>query len=446
MLSIVAFANVVRLSPMPSRRVLKASSSNVSSASPTPNATPSQPQRKKLAKQETSVSPIDETNVAPAFTSAIQSTAIKNIITSILSFIGPAKEDLVKQSSTPDDASGAVFKNDVTDEPASRRPSCVSTAPAEGGTINTSQPTTRPGTTTSVDSAVPQISSPPLASVANMLLPLKDSIDCETMDEARSTPSQGAKSGRALKLPDLVIPTHPSQMTDTKQQTSRRDSNVPISPLSVNSAVVPNLTIMPPNTNAKLSISQEHNEIWVPPPSHLIKKVPNTVLIFPLRTANQSTMTDPPEPDTVLEPEKDEAKNEVTAESSVSTVLPEPEPSFEEYMRKGLESSENPLLFLYEIFRGPLPELHRVSFLQAATFNLQDTFSSSKNKAFVALFENVYHDLQRIEYSIMNSLNVLQSCEESMKNVIVVLESKPEITTAFYDKVEPIAKYNFCIF
>lgn len=202
-------------------------------------------------------------------------------------------------------------------------------------------------------------------------------------------------------------------------------------------------------------------EIWVPPPTGLArKKMPGTIVIFPLHTLDQGTSTD----DLVVDPplpslaEQSMSTSSVAEEIVAPTVsmapgehapatdrVPVPDTALET-IQKELTQSSNPLSTLYHHFFPYLSVLSRHHLMAAAsgvscnrsgevdvgivTSKAAPTYST---KGLASLFEIVAEEVSKLEYTSYHALEALYSCEEVMNNLIVVANSEKGVDASFYE-------------
>jgi hypothetical protein len=210
-------------------------------------------------------------------------------------------------------------------------------------------------------------------------------------------------------------------------------------------------------------------EIWVPPPTGLArKKMPATIVIFPLHTLDQGTSTDDLMTDFPPLAELSVATSSIAEEIAVPTVALTPgaattnavntgrvpiADSALEAIQKELTKSSNPLSTLYHHFFPYLSVLSRHHLMAAAsgvtcdrsaevdvatvTSKAAPTYST---KSLAALFEIVHEEVSKLEYTSYGASEALYSVEETMNNLIVVANSGRGVDDSFYETLKEASR------
>lgn len=226
-------------------------------------------------------------------------------------------------------------------------------------------------------------------------------------------------------------------------------------------------------------------EIWVPPPTGLArKKMPNTVVIFPLHTMDHATSTDdlvsddlPPSPrgdgglgeemsksiamessagdvpvagvdDVAMAttPAKDTPMKNPADSNSREATSRVPRADFAlQSIQNELTVSTNPLSTLYHYFFPYLSVLSRHHLMAAASgvsCNQSGEVDPSavatkavptySTRSLAGLFEVVYEEVSKLEHTSYHALEALYSCDEMMTNLIIMANSHQELDEQFY--------------
>jgi hypothetical protein len=207
------------------------------------------------------------------------------------------------------------------------------------------------------------------------------------------------------------------------------------------------------------AMASEINEIWVPPPSSLVKKrLPSTIVIFPLNTLDRGTSTDD-----LLPPSH--APLHLTVDPTPlpadTGALSAPKSSISlDRIRNELSTSTTPLTLLYQNFFPYLSVLSRHHLMAAAAGELSDmskevdaTAPPKKasaiysTHAFAALFEMVHEEMSKLEYTSYHALETVPYCEQLIGDLIVLSQAKQPVDTEFLASLREVtrsAPLRFC--
>mmetsp|Transcript_15807 Transcript_15807/g.23779 ORF Transcript_15807/g.23779 Transcript_15807/m.23779 type:complete len:1445 (-) Transcript_15807:140-4474(-) len=204
------------------------------------------------------------------------------------------------------------------------------------------------------------------------------------------------------------------------------------------------------------------NQIWVPPPTKLSsRKLPSTIMIFPLHSVDQSTSTDdlPGEPATRPEVETTpvptssvdapidvrEDRITITRDGGKSTTL--------DKLQSELINSPNPLALLYKHFFPYLSVLSRHHLMAAASGTCSDmskpldvTAPASKagptysTAGLAELFEIVTEEVSKLEYTSYYAYEAMDDCEETVHSLIIIAESGQRIDKDFFAALKAASK------
>jgi hypothetical protein len=206
------------------------------------------------------------------------------------------------------------------------------------------------------------------------------------------------------------------------------------------------------------TIASEINDIWVPPPSSLVKKrLPSTIVIFPLNTVDSSTSTDDllalSSGGTVAvtaaaptSPAPPSLTNQTRASAALSSL---------DRIQADLTSSSSPLTLLYQHFFPYLSVLSRHHLMAAAAGELSDmskeidsTAPPKKNspamystRSFSALFEMVHEEMSKLEYTSYHALETVPYCEELVGDLIILAQAKHPVNDEFLGSLKEVTRY-----
>jgi hypothetical protein len=192
----------------------------------------------------------------------------------------------------------------------------------------------------------------------------------------------------------------------------------------------------------------EINEIWVPPPSFGKKKLPSTIVIFPLHTVDASTSTaDMISEDLPLEkitPLKDAAPQKETNRAG--------RPSELEKFQSELTVSTNPLALLYQKFFPYLSVLSRHHLMAAASGSISDrsapldytsalTETTQTTASLAALFEMVAEEVSKLEHTSFSALEAIVHSERHVHDLILTAEAGKPIDEEFLTNLREVCRY-----
>jgi hypothetical protein len=204
------------------------------------------------------------------------------------------------------------------------------------------------------------------------------------------------------------------------------------------------------------TITSEIGEIWVPPPSSLVKKrLPSTIVIFPLNTIDCGTSTDDLptfSPGTELPltidpsaPPAPLADNSIASGSQSAGSI--------ERIRNELSSSNSPLTLLYQNFFPYLSVLSRHHLMAAAAGELSDMSKDVdaaappkkasaiySTNAFASLFEMVHEEMSKLEYTSYHALETVPYCEELIGDLIILSQAKQPVDDAFLASLREVTR------
>lgn len=210
------------------------------------------------------------------------------------------------------------------------------------------------------------------------------------------------------------------------------------------------------------TIVSEINEIWVPPPSSLAKrKLPATIVIFPLHTVDSSTSTDdlfidtttsPPSPlHITMEPSITGSESSASLRPSTSNSLNN-NPKLEK-LQYDLASSSSPLTMLYQQFFPYLSVLSRHHLMAAAAGELADMSKDIDSTApptnptsiystnrFAHLFEVTLEEISKLEYTSYHALESVPYCEQMIADLVILSQSGRSIDADFLASLREVTR------